>query len=194
MDQNRFAALTRALSSVPSRRHLLRGLAGAGWGLGALTLPSFVNAKKRKRKNKKKPKPKTAKPNAFGCLDVGDACKSAEQCCSGICEGKKGKRTCRAHDAGVCQADSNICASGQPAFCGGANPNCICLLTTGNAGFCGEFAPGVPGASFCQDCRQDTDCEAEFGPGAACVVYSGVCADFCPTGTACVPPCNDTVS
>jgi hypothetical protein len=193
MNQLRFDDITRRFSHLPSRRRLLGGLASGILGLGAAQLPDLA-AKKKKRKGKKR-KGRKAKPNAFGCLDVGDPCKSEEQCCSGICEGKKGKRKCVAHDAGVCGADSDICISGQPSFCGGANPNCICLSTTGNAGFCGEFAPGVPGAEFCRDCSQDSDCEEDFGPGAACVVYGGICESFCAVtgGTACVPACNDTI-
>jgi hypothetical protein len=188
MNQLRFDDITRRFSHLPSRRRLLGGLASGILGLGAGQFPDLAFAKKKRKRKKKE---KKAKPNAFGCLNVGDPCKSEDQCCSGICEGKKGKRKCVAHDAGVCGADSDICESGQPSFCGGNNP-CLCLTTTGNAPFCGEFAPGVPGQTFCSDCSHDTDCEAEFGPGAACVVYSGVCADFCPTGTACVPACGGT--
>jgi hypothetical protein len=186
MNHNRFDALTRTLISVPSRRHLLRGLAGAGLGLGGTRLPDLAEAKK---KRKRKKKGKKAKPNAFGCLNVGDPCKSEEQCCSGICEGKKGKKRCQAHDAGICTVGLNIC-TGAVARCNADNPSCGCVLTTGNAGFCGDFTDGAN--NLCRDCSEDTDCQEEFGPGAACVALGGICAAICPdTGTACVPACPD---
>jgi hypothetical protein len=55
MDQLRLAALTRTLSSVPTRREVLRGFAGVGLGLGALQWPGAADAgtpctrKRRKR-------------------------------------------------------------------------------------------------------------------------------------------------
>jgi hypothetical protein len=133
-------------------------LALAGGGLGV------ANADGRKKHKNKRKRDKRPKPNAFGCLDVGAACKRSEQCCSGICEGKKGKRKCAAHDTSVCNADSDIC---------------------------GDFTtPSI----LCRECSQDIDCEEEFGLGAACVVYGGVCASYCPHtgGASCLPACNDS--
>ena len=86
MDQLRLSTLSRSLTAVPSRRDVLRGLVGAGIGLGIGRVPEVAEAKK-KRKRKKQDKPH--KPNAFGCLDVGDPCRTAGQCCSGICEGNR---------------------------------------------------------------------------------------------------------
>jgi hypothetical protein len=169
---------------VPSRRDVLRGLVGAGFGLGMARLPAVTESKK-KRKNKPG-KPKPAKPNAYGCLNVGAACSSAGQCCSGICQGK----TCRGHDAGICQVDSDLCTTGGGHICDihipGEARACDCLLTTGNAPFC-----AVIGNAVCRDCRLDADCEEDFGPGAACVPQLGACEGLCPTTvvTACAPRC-----
>ncbi len=188
METQRFDALARLLGRATARRRLLAGLTLNSF-VGLITARQAVDvaARKKRRKGKKNKKPQ---PNAYGCLNVGAACKSEEQCCSGICEGKKGKRKCAAHDVAICQMDSDIC-SGQAVLCGDPNPNCACVQTTGNAPFCGDYT-GSPGEMLCRDCSQDTDCEAEFGPGAACVVYSGLCADMClDTGTACVPACAD---
>lgn len=184
MDGSHFDGLTRSLAQ--SRRSLLGGaLALAGGWLG------IANTAARKKHKKKGKKAKPPKPNAYGCFGVGKACKNESQCCSGICEGKKGKRNCAAHDVAICQVDSDICSSGQAVLCGTTNPHCACTLTTGNAPFCGDFTD-FPGDTLCRDCRQDTDCEADFGPGAACVVYSRLCGDICPdTGTACVPACKN---
>jgi hypothetical protein len=188
MDGSRFDALVQSLTG--SRRALLGGMvAAAGWfgeaGAGA--------RRKRKRKHKKRKQPRTppATPNAYGCLNVDDPCTSAEQCCSGICEGQKGERRCVAHDERICTVAADLCTTQVDTPCGTTNPLCACVVTTGNAPFCGDFT-GLPGDELCRDCRRDADCQEEFGPGAACVVYSGVCGEICPeTGRACVPACQD---
>jgi hypothetical protein len=54
VDQFRVDAVARFLSVVPSRRHLLRGLAGAGIGLGVARLPECAEAKEPKKRRKKK--------------------------------------------------------------------------------------------------------------------------------------------
>ena len=182
MDENRFAVATQSLTSVPSRRDVLRGLAGAALGLGVARLPDPVAAKK----NRKRKKPKPPRPNAYGCLNVGAACRNAEQCCSGVCEGK----TCRAHQEGICRVDYDLCTTGAAHVCGvdgNGDLRCVCVLTTGNAPFCGDFSS----PTACRDCSKDTDCEEEFGAGAACVVNRGICEGNCAEtgGTACVPPC-----
>ena len=187
MDEHNFPPLRRALTNLPSRRDVLRSLAGAGLGLGALRLPDAVEAKKGKKKSKK---------NAFGCLDVGQRCAGKDgKCCSGICQGKKPKRgkkdksKCVAHDAGICIAEADTCTAGAEVRCNPSNPSCFCTLTTGNAGFCAAFSGGPAG--HCRVCRKDTDCEPEFGEGAACIVLGGICTTLClATGrTACAPPC-----
>jgi hypothetical protein len=197
MNQNRFAAVTRALISVPSRRHLLRGLAGAGFGLSLVRLPHAAAAKK---KRKRKKKAKKATPNSFGCLNVGQPCQGdSAQCCSGICEGTKPKKgkpdksRCVAHDTGICQVAMDVCTTGKDAICNIQNPNCQCYRTTGNAGFCGDVSSGL--LNLCRDCSQDTDCEEEFGLGAACVALGGICESVCSDtgGTVCMPACADTL-
>lgn len=182
MDGTRINHLLRSLAS--SRRVYLGGLAAlaSGW------LGQSAGETRRKRKKRK---PKKTKPNAYGCLSVGKLCRNAAQCCSGVCEGKQGKRRCRPHDSFICQVDDDTCSTGLTKLCGTTNPYCACTLTTGNAPFCGDYA-GFPGDQLCRDCRRDEDCQEEFGPGAACVVYSRLCNDICPdTGRACVPACND---
>ncbi|MGH2618506.1 MAG: hypothetical protein ACRDJC_25020, partial [Thermomicrobiales bacterium] len=158
-------------------------LAAAGVGLGVARLPDDAGAKTRRKRKK----PKQPRPNAFGCLDVGDSCTRASQCCSGICEGKKGKRRCRAHDTGGCSAGLTPAAG-----CGGtADIACTtsrgqpgrCATTTGNAGYCvAEFHSY---SDF--SCKTDVDClvvsDGFLGPDAACVL----CADG-DGGTLCATP------
>ncbi len=193
MDQHRFTDLKRSLRHVPSRRDVLRGLASSGLGLGALRLSDVAESrKKRKSRKKKKPQPAPQPapqpsprpapqpaPNAFGCLEVGDSCTSAAQCCSGICEGQPGKETCQAHDTGGCTAGV------QPETCGGTNVACTtslgspgtCATTTGNAGYCLT-------AGDCFACKTDIDCQTlldgQLGPHAACIR----CAKCTQTGGA----------
>jgi hypothetical protein len=178
LDSLQFDELTRSLSK--SRRALLTGAL-------ALTAEWFGNSnaearKKRKHRKRKTVKQRAAKPNAYGCIDVGDLCQNGSQCCSGTCAGKKGKRTCRAHDVGDCQAGA------EPDFCGVTDIACTtsggqpgaCATTTGNAGYC--LVSGD-----CYACRTDLDCQRAgggiLGPTAACIQCFG-CAEH--GGTACV--------
>ncbi len=196
MDITDFDDIARHLSALPSRRDVLRGLAGAGLGLAALRHLDAVGARNRTNR-KKKPK---LKRNAFGCVDVGGECQGkSTNCCSGICQGqkpKKGKKDrsrCVTHDAGICTAGSNICKLEGVAECHPSNSACHCVQTTGKATFCGDTGGTGDGpASLCRVCSKDTDCEPEFGTGAACVIYEGLCSIYCAeTGhTACVPPCT----
>lgn len=166
MNRHRADLSNRSLTQAPSRRDLLRGLAGAGLGFGAARLPAIVAARKPRKK---------AKPNAFGCLDVGDRCRNARQCCSGICQGKNGKRRCKTHDAGGCKPDT------RPAICNVTPGECTtslgqpgrCATTTGKAGYCHDDL-------VCFACRTDADCPARTnaGPRAACIR----CADCPETG------------
>jgi hypothetical protein len=183
MDGSGFDALIQSV--VGPRRALLGGAVAlaAGWlGIGDA-------AAKRKGKKKKK---KKAKPNAYGCLDVGDPCKSAEGCCSGICTGKKGKRTCRAHGGGTCRQELTGLCSDPPtlATCNDSE-TCYCLRTTANSNFCAQL-----GQALCTDCQKDADCEAlGLPPGSACLPTEGaLCADQCPeTGMVCLAPCGQKI-
>jgi hypothetical protein len=196
VDQDRFDALTRSLSATTSRRGLGRALTGGGLAalVGERLTPHGVGAKKKKgRKNRNKPKKLPI--NEFRCVNVGKPCAGKNgTCCSGICQGKKPKKgkkdrsTCVAHNAGICSAEADSCTVGE-VQCNPGNPSCLCTLTTGNAGFCAAFSGGTSG--HCRVCRKDTDCEPEFGAGAACLVMGGACTPLCiATGrTACAPPC-----
>jgi hypothetical protein len=173
MDADRFDTLARALAAPASRRRVLRGLALAGVAAGPAA--DAATAKKRRKKVKR---------NSFGCVDVGRFCRRAGQCCSGICTGKKGKKTCKGHDAGVgCQAGL------QELECSGTDTSCmsatgtpgVCATTTGNAGYC--HSSGLP----CTTCHKDADCQE------LCQLATAACT-MCPDcdggdlQTACVGP------
>jgi hypothetical protein len=178
MDAPRFDRLARSLTNASSRRGLLSGLAATAIGLAAMRFSGGVAAKK-KRKNKNK-KSKKLKLNVFRCVNVGGKCKgNSANCCSGICQGKKPKRgekdksRCVAHNVEECQPEQDACLE-FPTPCGTGG---VCFRTTGETSFCGA-------GGECRTCSKDTDCQAEFGAGAACVA----CADECAGtgGTACL--------
>jgi hypothetical protein len=186
MNKPHFDSVAQIMTSFPSRRNVLRGLAGVGFGLGIARLPDLAEArKKRKRKKHKKRKPQ-AKPNEYGCLEVNDPCSSADQCCSGVCEGK----TCRAHDTGTCkQGGEQICVSNPPkALRCNNDGTCTCFGTTAGSIGCARYEP----ETMCADCRRDADCTAlGYPPGTFCApVSEGICAGDCPTGMACLVPCG----
>jgi hypothetical protein len=70
MDQHRVLAVTRTLSSVPSRRYIWQGLFGAGLGLGALRLPDAAAAKKKRKKQRKRRRRNRASPSPVTTADA----------------------------------------------------------------------------------------------------------------------------
>jgi hypothetical protein len=182
MDGTRLDRLARSVSHVLARRHVVHGLAATALGGLAVTGPTSVTARH-----------KASQPNPFGCRNAGQKCRGKDsKCCSGVCQGKKPKHgkkdksSCADHNAGICTPQLDLCTTGMITTCGFL---CSCVLTTGKAGFCGNFA-NVDNP--CRVCAKDTDCQAEFGPGAACVYLGGECAgELCPTtgNTACLPAC-----
>jgi hypothetical protein len=171
MDGEHFDALARALTGNASRRGILGG-GLAALGLGTLRPVVGTARKKRRRKLQR---------NAFGCVNVGGKCRgNDDNCCSGICDGKKPKRgekdrsRCAGHDASTCQAGQDTCAGTFFPCPNSRSPFARCVITTGNAPYCA-------GDVFCRSCARDADCPLEeFETGAACIVCAG-----CPETTAC---------
>ena len=135
---------------------------------------------KKKHKRKRRKHKKKVKRNAFGCVDVGKFCKNDGQCCSGICQGKKDKKKCKAHGESTCQAGQDVCG-GLPVPClTETGESGACARTTGNAGYC--EADGD-----CFACSKDADCVPFCGPQAACLSCP-TCIGVNGTQTACVGP------
>jgi hypothetical protein len=182
MDGSRFDAISKTLGTAGTRRVALRTGIGISIAAGLARLGlSSTTAKKKQRKRRKKWK--KLQKNAFGCVNVGGACRGKDaNCCSGICQGlpkygsKKDTSRCVAHDVLDCVAGANTCLQGAVAC--GPNADGECYQTTGQAGFCA-------GSGTCLACAKDADCAAlGYGPGAACVVCPKSCAQ---TGnTACM--------
>jgi hypothetical protein len=109
MDQHLLPALAHVLSSIPSRRDVLRGLAGTGLGLAALRTPDTGEAKKRKHK-KNKPCPpckKRKKGKCKGALPDGTPCPDGA-CQRGACQPTDpcpGQRSCE----GACIPTDQCC-------------------------------------------------------------------------------------
>ena len=180
MDRLHMLDSIRAARGVPSRRHVLLGLLGAGLAFRGAQTPEVAHAEKRRSRRVKR--------NAFGCVNVGGICQNAGQCCSGICEGKKGKRTCREHDGGTgCRAGliEDGCGGTVDVACTTSTGQTgICNTTTGNAGYC----IAIGGASPIPGCTKDADCRALCGTDAAVCIRcegAGVCAG--PSTGDCIP-------
>ena len=156
MDAFHFDRLIGALTAAGSRRQVILALLAGVAGVGV------------------------SHPVAAGpaCKDVGSRCKRAKDCCSGVCTGKKGKKRCKGHDSGGCQAGATS------AICAGTATTCTtksgapgtCATTTGNAGYC------AADTADCFACTKDAECQAFCGPRAACVR----CPEECTVGTACM--------
>jgi hypothetical protein len=81
MDQQ-FATLTRSLSRLPSRRHLMRGLAAAVLGCGAERLPDVAASKKKRKKRRRKNRGRTGPL----CTSLGEPCSiPGRQCQERFC-------------------------------------------------------------------------------------------------------------
>lgn len=124
MECSRFAAWTRC------RIGLAAGGLAASW-FGLATQGSTPTAARKKHKKKQ------AKQNGFGCVDAGNFCKNGGQCCSGICQGKKGKKKCQGHNASTCQAGQ------QEEVCSG-ELSVPCLISEGVEGQCDTTTGNAP--------------------------------------------------
>jgi hypothetical protein len=201
VDQTSFNAMTQALGRLPSRRDVLRSLAGAGLGLGALRLPGIAAAKKKRKKRKKKTEQSTASctPNCVertcgndGCGGSCGACGSTQICRGGTCcvpeplvntcTGRCGTRTNNCGQPVACSA----CPAGQDCLgSGGCAIVCTNNLDCPNGSGCGCSDPSVEGTKHCisdfvrplVSCTSTTDCPL----GAHCqdTLLGRVCVSVC---------------
>ena len=164
MDAPGFDALTRALVTTGTRRRALR--AGLVAALGLAGGPLGVQG-------------------AAACRARGETCRRGSQCCSGLCRGPRGRKTCRrAPLQGTCTIASSVCA-GTLTPCGNDNGfDCLCRVTARGTAFCGSLETGA-----CIACGSNADCEqARPGSGWVCTR----CATCPDTGNrACIAPCPD---
>jgi hypothetical protein len=172
LEDHRFDAITLALSAgSPSRRHLLRGVAGGALGAALARFGLAVEP-----------------AAAAKCAGNNKACKRGSQCCSGICRKKKCKL---APQQGTCTIRQDACEQGGIGFgpkCNGV-ANCECIVTKTGAAFCRQI-----GEASCIACTNDQDCEVQLAPNAKCIQKRDLCvASPCgPEGgdTFCAAPCG----
>jgi hypothetical protein len=177
MDQERFDRLTRRLSRVSSRRVALQSLAGVvlAGGLARFGLAE-ANAQDA---------------TAARCLGEGKKCKRGNQCCSGLCQGKKDKKRCRrAPGQSICTVRDDICSKPldeEGVDCGVGSLSCTCMVTAAGHAFCSN------GNQSTVRCATDVECVAAIGAGAACVHQrTGRCNNGEPVNV-CHFPCPDPV-
>ena len=169
MDASHFDRMTRLFSTSASRRQTIGALASS---VLTVALPSVAGGKGRTKHGATTLN--DASLNGFGCLNIGQRCKNANQCCSGRCKGK-GKRHCKAHNTGGCKSGEGLCGQAAVPCRTSTGKDGECATTTGNAGFCQDNGG-------CQACTRDRDCQiAANTRAAACIVCSA-----CQEGTACV--------
>ena len=175
MDADRFDALSRALTTAPSRRKTLGALLGAliASALPGSVLEPLAAAGRRTRKDRRRATRKDRRREAtrlesgeVSASDVGAAthclppgakpCRKGEQCCSGRC--KRKKRKCL-----DCATGTEYCATQE---------KCV--------------APGQCGVSCSQgtaDCNGDGSCETNTTNSN---LHCGGCNQPCDTGKSCV--------
>ena len=176
MDQHHFDTLTRSLTSVPSRRTLLRSLAGLGLGLGVARLPQAAAAKKKRKQHKKQHEkqhtkqtaPETANTDQARLAAAGGPCGPCQKRKRGTCLPKPDGTPC---EGGICQ--DGVCA---PSTCENTCAGCC---------YDGQCYPGNTNATCGQDgavcvsCAGDEICTAEgvCGPPSTCGI-GGPCTVF----------------
>jgi hypothetical protein len=111
---------------------------------------------------------------------VGNFCQNSGQCCSGVCQGKKGMKKCQAHHQDICQSGDDACLDTLVLCTTSSESDGECLHTTGNAGYCSNEE------GDCFACTRDTDCVPFCGEGAAGIICDTQCNEPGQTGTACL--------
>jgi hypothetical protein len=218
MDADRFDALSRALTTAPSRRTTLGALLGA---LFASALPGSVldplaAAGKRTRKGQRHATRKDRRREAarlesgeVRASDVGAAthclppgakpCRKGEQCCSGRCKRKKRKCLDCASGTTYCAAQEKCVAPGQcgvscPTGTADCNGDGSCETNTTNSNqHCGSCGNACGSGKSCVNsvCTDNTTCDPACTGGRVCTGSPGFCT--CPDDnpTLCNGQCTD---
>lgn len=204
MDDRHFDALSRILSTSPTRRSAVWTLAS----LGVFREGSFDEALAKRKKGNgkgKKHKHKTQPPSPPPCPPGVECCVDTDcpsggppqpsRCCGNVCKECCGDEHCTSHIRGV---TGNRCCDGHCLECCGNN-DAQCTADPFS------FGPVCCG-SVCKQCCDDADCPPdEFGPqqcwnsdelgsrcyycleiGHTCTIYGGGNTDGCCSRN-CVP-------
>ena len=188
MDADRFDALSRALTDTPSRRTLLRLLAGSA--VGSLLGLSTRSTEARKKKKKKKKKKKRCTPRCAGksCGPNG---------CGGSCGSCSGGASCSAGGTCTCPPGQELCRGSCVAICTGPVGAVRDPRTCGCCVQAGQTCPAPGGLACCTGtcepnnrcagiedfsaCEFDDQCDSWNCSGGVCRCASGweVCDGQC---------------
>ena len=169
MDRQRFDALLMSLAdeSLPRRTVLRLVVAAPLAGLLAR-----VGAGQR--------------ATAASCRQNAKPCDRGNQCCSGVCRGRRDRKKCRpAPGQGTCTILKDTCEiGGQAAACDPElNATCVCFIRPNGAAFCAD--PTTFDCLPCAECPTGTTCvRARNGLCVSCPIGTGA------TETICVRPCQ----
>lgn len=162
MDQHRFDALLMRLTKEPRSRRLALRLVVSTVLAGALAGGG-------------------ARLAAAACKQNGRPCDGGNQCCSGVCRGKRGRKKCRpAPGQGSCTIAKDTCKVGGVvgACASGGGEGCACLRRPSGAAFCADLTT--------IDCLPCAQCPT----GTTCVRAPFNSCSTCGHGTLCVRRCG----
>jgi hypothetical protein len=201
MDADRFDALSRALTTAPSRRTTLGALLAALLGSVLPGRSPDTRAAARKRNGRDV-------GAATHCLPPGaKPCKQGSQCCSGRCKKKKKKcldcatgttycvsqekcvdsaqfDTLCPDDGGPCTTNTDCCpsggcTSGSSLYMTCSNGSCVCNVAHPDYPHACDWPPNP---SQCHQCCNNDDCEVRFSdPNRVCLNGNCVCDGDTPT-------------
>jgi hypothetical protein len=151
---------TRSLRGVPSRRDVLRALAGTGLGFGALQLSNVASAKnKKKGKNKRGKKDKVTLCHQGKTITVSkSAVKGHKQ--HGDTQGRCPTTT---QPSGDTCSDGITNGSETDVDCGGTCPRCATGKTCASRNDCASARCDTGACEQCAD--PNTDCGTDVGGG-----------------------------
>jgi hypothetical protein len=187
MDGRRFDDLAKGLATTPSRRKVLKGLAGGiVAGMAALLGRSEADAQRITQAycgNQVCDGDPSVCRDGCSCCVFGNGntrCMPLDDCLRR--GGAPGGGT--SPNQGTCAAGANRCLDDSQAC--NNNGDCGCVPTVTGGTFC-----AYDGAFACAPCERDSDCELMGGPGAACVDASTCGGLGCNEtgGRVCWAPC-----
>ncbi len=160
MNEHHIPSWTRLVTHAPSRRDVLRGIAGAGLGFAALPHPDTADARKKRKKNKKHRQ--EAPPPAAPCTPKCGRKECGNDGCGGSC--------------GECGA-GQVCATG--TCCSPQPVETTCTTRCGLASTCPLRCDTVvdPGA-----CSQPVTCSCPSGHEC---LSNGSCGQICAQASDC---------
>jgi hypothetical protein len=205
MNHHHTARLTRSLTHTPSRRDVLRGLAGSGLSLSVFRLEAAEGKHKRHKQRKKKKKTQIPSPPATPCTPrcrrkvCGDdgcggscgSCAAVQFCASGTCcTPDPVEETCLVNCDFFQHCPLRCDTVRLPGTCG-QDVACSCpsgqeCLSNGTCGkVCTVNSDCGGGVSICGNCDPSTEGVKSCNAGSDCSEQMCTSTAECPLGTHC---------